>query len=259
MAVVVSAYGGGVNSTAKLIGIVERNDPRPDLILFADTGSEHPETEEYVRSFSEWCVAHGLPPILVVKWIRKDGSFESIEDNCLRLKMLPSIAYGHKGCSVKWKRQPQDKYVASWQPAIDAWARGEKVVKLLGYDAGEPQRAKIRDDALYAYDYPLIRWGWGREECENAIRRAGLQVPAKSSCFFCPSKKKREVLEMRKRPDLLQRSLALEANADLTDISGLGRSYAWRDLIRADENQVKLFPKDSLVDEPCGCYDGGDE
>jgi hypothetical protein len=160
---------------------------------------------------------------------------------------------------VKWKRQPQDKYVASWQPAIDAWARGEKVVKLLGYDAGEPQRAKIRDDALYAYDYPLIRWGWGREECENAIRRAGLQVPAKSSCFFCPSKKKREVLEMRKRPDLLQRSLALEANADLTDISGLGRSYAWRDLIRADENQVKLFPKDSLVDEPCGCYDGGDE
>jgi len=41
MTMVVS-YGGGVNSTAVLVGMVERGI-RPDAILFADTGGEHPQ------------------------------------------------------------------------------------------------------------------------------------------------------------------------------------------------------------------------
>ena len=39
----VVAYGLGVNSTALLVEFVKR-DIRPDLILFADTGGEKPET-----------------------------------------------------------------------------------------------------------------------------------------------------------------------------------------------------------------------
>ena len=39
----VVSFGGGVNSTALLIGLEER-DERPDYILFADTGGEKPET-----------------------------------------------------------------------------------------------------------------------------------------------------------------------------------------------------------------------
>ena len=39
------------------------------------------------------------------------------------------------------------------------------------------------------------------------------------------------------------------------DIKGLGRSYAWKDLIAADARQIKLFGE-SRVEEPCGCYDG---
>jgi len=259
MSVEVVAYGGGVNSTALLVGKVQRCE-RPDLILCADTGSELPGFYTYVTMFSAWLVERDFPEIQMVKWIRKDGSFESIEDNCIRLNMLPSIAYGHKGCSVKWKRQPQDKFVETWQPAVEAWARGEKVIKLLGYDADEPQRARVRDDELYTYDYPLIRWGWGRDECEEAIKAAGLPSPGKSACFFCPSSKKREVFALRENhPDLLARALALEANADLTSIAGLGRSYAWSDLIRSDESQVRLMFPESPVEEPCGCYDGGNE
>jgi len=39
----IAAYGGGVNSTAMLIGFVERNI-KPDHIIFSDTGGERPET-----------------------------------------------------------------------------------------------------------------------------------------------------------------------------------------------------------------------
>ena len=41
------SYGGGVNSTALLIGLHQHRIP-VDLILFADTGAEHPHTYAYL-------------------------------------------------------------------------------------------------------------------------------------------------------------------------------------------------------------------
>jgi 3'-phosphoadenosine 5'-phosphosulfate sulfotransferase (PAPS reductase)/FAD synthetase len=41
------AFGGGVDSTAMVIGLVNRNQPI-DLILFADTGAERPETYKHI-------------------------------------------------------------------------------------------------------------------------------------------------------------------------------------------------------------------
>ena len=46
----------------------------------------------------------------------------------------------------------------------------------------------------------------------------------------------------------------MEANAELTSVKGLGRNFAWRDLIRAAESQLDLFP--ALIEQDCGCYDG---
>jgi hypothetical protein len=46
----VVAYGMGVDSTAMLIGLEQRGI-RPDLILFADTGSEKPDTYLYAPIF----------------------------------------------------------------------------------------------------------------------------------------------------------------------------------------------------------------
>ena len=57
---VVVSYGGGTNSTAMLIGMVERSEP-VDLILFADTGGERPGTYAYVDLFSGWLRERGYP------------------------------------------------------------------------------------------------------------------------------------------------------------------------------------------------------
>lgn len=48
--VLVASYGGGVNSTAMLIGMQERGEI-PNLIMFADTGGEKPETYAYLQRF----------------------------------------------------------------------------------------------------------------------------------------------------------------------------------------------------------------
>jgi len=58
----------------------------------------------------------------------------------------------------------------------------------------------------------------------------------------------------RDHPELMERALAMEANADLTSIKGLGRNFAWRDLIQFTEAQIDMFTQP--IEEPCGCYDG---
>src|SRR5437867_108527 len=86
---IIVAFGGGINSTAMLIGMQQRG-VKPNLILFADTGGELPETYEHVRRFTAWLQAHGLPEIV---WVSKTfaGQLTTLEADCLRNKTLPSI------------------------------------------------------------------------------------------------------------------------------------------------------------------------
>lgn len=252
---IVVAYGGGTNSTAMLVGLHERGI-RPDLILFADTGGEKPHTYDHIKAVSAWCVGVGFPEIITVQSQDRQGDYYTLEERCLNNKMLPSIAYGFKSCSEKHKRRPQDKFVRNWDAARLAWECGLKVTKLIGYDADEERRAKIAEDGQYQYEYPLIAWGWGREECVEAIARADLPQPGKSACFFCPSSKKAEILDLAQRyPDLMVRAIAMEKNAELTSIKGLGRRFAWSDFIASSDAQSDLF-SDAGSETPCGCYDG---
>lgn len=248
------SYGGGVNSTAMLIGMIERNE-KPDAILFADTGGEKPETYEYVIQFREWLQKNGLELIVVAYSPSMQSPLGvdfacssrhgSLEDECHNNGTLPSKAFGFGGCSQKWKRFPMDKWVNQWQPAIDTWESGNKVCRAIGIHAGETRRGKIPDDDKFTYRFPLKEWGWAQHECVAAIVRAGLDVPGKSACFFCPSMRKAEILELaEKHPELLQRAVDMEENAvecgGLQTVKGLGRNYSWGSLVKADKQQLKL-------------------
>lgn len=235
---ILACVGGGTNSTAMLIGMVERGE-RVDLSLFSDTGGEKPHTYAHVLMLSEWLIGKGYPGIVTVS-----REVETLESDCLKRKALPGVVYGFKSCSDHFKMRPQRNYLK---------ANGIKpTVKLIGFDAGEPQRAKD----IPGNRYPLIEWGWDRADCIKAIDRAGIQQPGKSSCFFCPNSKKKEIYELRRMyPALADRAVAMEANAELTEIVGLGRSFAWGDLYKADDDQAKLF--EDLTFSRCDiCYDG---
>jgi hypothetical protein len=251
--VTVASYGGGVNSTAMLIGLQERGEI-PDLVLFSDTGGETPETYAYVRRFAYWLGRNGMPAIREVA-----APNTTLEAMCLRLNVLPPITFGFKTCSQRFKKEPQEKFINNWEPAQRAWASGERVVKLIGYDAGEPHRVVDYSDDKYTLRYPLIEWGWTREQCVEAIIRAGLCVPPKSACFFCPNRKPSEVLALkREHPELLERALEIERRAapNLKAVKGLGRDrYSWRELSEADDAQAKMFA-DYEREQPCECYDG---
>lgn len=249
------SYGGGVNSTAMLIEMYRRGI-RPDLTLFADTGGERPETYQAIETVSAWCVAKGFPPIRVVSHSSKKHGDKSLEEECLRSKTLPSIAYGYKKCSQKWKVAPQDKFLNANEQAKEVWSKGFKIVKFIGYDAGESRRASIPEDEKYIYKYPLIDWWLFREDCVEICRSEGLPT-AKSSCFFCPSMKRREIFHLKEsHPELFARAVAIERNADLQLIKGLGRNFSWEDIAHAEGLQCKLWESEAAAEIPCGCYDG---
>ena len=256
----VVSYGGGTNSTALLIGYVER-DIRPDLIMFADTGGEFERTYEYLVTFNNWLVDHGMPALTLVSNAGREGfRHTSLEDECHNNNTLPSLAFGFKGCSVKWKRQPMDRYIKNeWAPAQEAWDAGLRIRRVIGIDAGEAHRGKIPDDSKFTYEFPLVEWDWAREECLEAIERSGLPNPGKSACFFCPAARKHEVLDLAaKRPDLFERAVAMEHSAKDSlgpTVKGLGRNYSWERLVEADLAQGKFdFGEAPAID--CMCFDG---
>lgn len=250
----VVAFGGGVNSTAMLVEMHKRGI-RPALIIFADTGGERPETYETVKTVSAWCEAHGMPAVVTVQQ-HFQGKPESLESFCLRRSVLPSIAYGSKNCSQRYKSEPVDKYLNNWPLAKDEWKVGRKLLKAIGFDAGEERRAKPFTCDKYDSMYPLIEWNIWREDCVAICKSEGLPT-AKSSCFFCPSMTKPEIFTLkREHPDLAARAVAMEKQADLTTIKGLGRRFAWGDLLANDEAQGRLFPDEEPPELPCGCYDG---
>ena len=256
----VVGYGGGTDSTAMLIGLWKNHIP-VDLILFADPGGEQPHTYAYLEIMDRWLKEHDMPPITRVWYQEKSGQRLTLEQECLRSGTLPSIAYGRKSCSLKHKVAPQERFCNQYQHCLDTWTRGEKVVKFIGYDAGEERRRQgaVAHDLLdkkYQKQYPLMDWGWRRTDCIQAIQSAGLPLPGKSSCFFCPSMKRREIRTLYHRyPDLLARALAIEETAmpNLISVKGLGRDWAWRDFITADENQMVIPGAFSDEDLPCAC------
>lgn len=231
------AYGVGTDSTAMLIEM-ERRGIRPDLILSADTGSEHPRSYAYLPVINAWLASVGFPAVTIVRNPSPIAGDASLADECFRKSVLPSLAYGGHSCSIKWKIEPQNRYVRSWQPAVDAWKRGELVRKAIGYDAG-PRDVRRRmksanvTDPHYDYWYPLIEWGLIRENCIEIIRAAGLPLPGKSACWMCPASKAGEIDALRTdHPELLARAVEIETRAKargLRTVKGLGRSFAWGD------------------------------
>lgn len=245
---VIASYGGGTNSTALLVECVKRGI-RVDVITFADTGGEKPHTYAYVEYFSKWLVAQGYPEIITVK------ANTTLEADCLKRNALPSLAYGFKTCSQRFKIAPQEKFFNNLEAAKAFWRSGRKIVRLIGYDADEPYRVREYEDKKYSNAYPLVEWNMGRDECVQSIKDAGLEQPGKSACFFCPSSQVSEIKWLQvNHPELLDRALKIESQAELTQVTGLGRNFAWQSVA----DQGDMFADNLIAPElACGCYDGG--
>ena len=266
------AYGLGVDSTAVLVELYKRGI-RPDAILFADTGDEKAETYNYLPIINAWLSTVGFPPVTTVRYqpvnFKNWPPYHSLGENCLINGTLPSLAFGFKSCSLKWKVVPQNKWTEAWPMAVDYWRTGGKVKKIIGYDCSPKDKKRYHhalgmQDDKYEYWYPLIEWGLDREACKATIRSAGLPVPPKSACKFCPATQPEELHLHRK--EYLRYIVIMEARAkprlqgcmtqEELDIDFLRRHKLWeRNLQKANlrKREVLLLKEPTLKMVGAGC------
>lgn len=289
---IVVSYGGGKNSTAMLIAMVYKGIV-PNLILFADTGAELPETYDWINKFSSWLVSNGFPAITVVKKEQKEArkerksvlvkwklsyknlewfylelclgmlanghqyiSYGNLYEKCVALKTLPSRTFNRGECSMSWKVEPQERYTKNWYKGT------AKIRKFIGYHAGEVFRLINKsknpfDDDTYRYEYPLIDWGLHEHHCVALISSIGLGIPPKSSCFFCPNRKRADVVSLKEsHPELYEAACFLEENFIPRENAfvGLGRRWRWSDIdtLTPLEQTITALRDEQRV---CACLD----
>lgn len=227
---VMAACGMGVDSVAMIIEWLAQGR-RLDLVLFADTGAEKSATYAFIPTFAAWLKAKGIA-FHIVRYQPKDfknyPAYRSLLENSISNQTLPSVSFGFGSCSIKWKAAPQHTFAKAWAPAVEAWANGGKVIKLIGYDCGKADQRRYAEregyeDSAYEFVYPLREWGWKREDCAARIVAEGLPLPVKSSCFFCCATKPHELHDYTVAELRLIVLMEARAMPRLTKIEGLWR------------------------------------
>ena len=214
------SFGAGRDSSAMLVEMYKRG-VKPHVIMFADVGNEWPETYKALATMGRWCASVGFPPITVVRYVPKKFKHEPYYDlfgNCIANHTLPSMSFGMKGCSLKWKASIMDKFVSTVCVETREWLEaGGRCQRLIGYDNGAKDKCRgavCKDETKWEYVYPLRTWGLDREACGETLLAAGLPLIHKSACVMCASMQIHELVELAENhPDLLALAIKLEDRA----------------------------------------------
>jgi hypothetical protein len=214
----VFSFGGGVQSTAALV-LAAQGDLDVDAFLFANVGddSENPATLRYVREIAmPYAKAHNISLIELCK-TRRDGV---VADTLYQRLMKPTSrsigipvrlagngAPANRSCTSDYKV----RVIATWCYRHGA-RRANPATTLLGISLDEFRRMRTDSGIPYTrLGYPLIDRRMSRMDCVNVIVRAGLPVPPKSSCWFCPFHSLNAWREIRERePVLFAKAVDLE-------------------------------------------------
>ena len=184
--------GVGVNSVA---GILHYGLDAYDEILFSDTGSEKPETYEYLKFLNE-----------EKKWnitIINDHYGKSLYDYYIDRKIYPTPAF--RDCTGKFKISPIKRYLRK------KYGKKETFLSDIFIDYGEFHRMKTSDVKYQTLNYPLVMDKIDRDQCVKIIKDAGYPIPMKSGCFMCPFSKKADWIDLKNNhPKLWEDALRLE-------------------------------------------------
>jgi hypothetical protein len=209
------SYGGGVQSTAALV-LAARREIDFRLFVFANVGddSEHPKTLEYVTEVAgPYAERHGLQlhEVRKTRFKKPETLLGHLErDNRsigIPARMNDSGAPGRRSCTLDLKVKP----IAKWMAGRGATAESPGVIGLgISLDEYERMRSEA-SERVVRLEYPLIALRLQRSDCVRIIAEAGLSLPVKSSCWFCPYHRLTHWTRMRREePDLFAKSVALE-------------------------------------------------
>ena len=242
----VLSFGGGVNSVALMVVLLREGLPF-DEAIFADTGGEVPETYQYLEIAGKYLAEHEVPLTVVSKRGR------SLYDTAWDRRVFPSAIW--RWSTRDFKVTPIQRHYRSLDTHINQYLA-------IAWD--EIHRMKDSRVDYITNLYPLIDRQLTRADCIEIIQEAGLPIPQRSSCYFCPFNSVDRWRWLHEtHPDLYEKAIALEERSkhfpsqrltdqafrDRTDISL--RSLAE---VFASGGPLPSLPVTEL--EPCGAECG---
>lgn len=213
----VFSYGGGVQSTAVLC-LTAEGKLKYDAMLFANVGndSEHPKTLQYMRDVARpFAEKHGIE-LLELQKRDKDGNKVTLLSKMLNTHTstitipvrMSNGSPGHRVCTVDFKI----KVIEKWMRQAGATKKAPGTIGI-GISLDEIGRMKTDSQTSWVVkEHPLIDLRLRRADCIKIIAAAGLPVPPKSACYFCPFHRLGEWQRMkREEPELFERSAEIES------------------------------------------------
>lgn len=217
-----------------------------DAMLFANVGhdSENPDTLAYLERVAKpYAASIGIPFHELQRPSRKTLYGDLVGDNrSIRIPAyMASGAPGRRSCTANYKIN----VIASWTKRHGATPSHPATVGL-GISLDEMERMNTSRIPWQINEYPLIDLRLTRQACVNLIMAAGLPIPPRSSCYFCPYKTHSEWQRLRaESPELFERACQLERRLnEKRAMLGKDAVFLHRSLIPLEQavgDQMTLF------------------
>lgn len=207
-------YGAGVQSTTMLyLAIAGDIKPRPDAVMFADTGDEPQQVYDQVKRAVAECARVDIPFYIVSQDRRlSDAIVAQHEDGSVLAadggdSYIAIPAFGDRGgmgrrqCTREFKIEPLDKKcreLMGYKPYQRIPAGS--CVKWIGISTDEASRMKDSRTKWVVSRWPLIELRMSRRDCVIWLEEHGHPVPSKSSCIFCPYKSRKHWRDIKQDP-----------------------------------------------------------
>lgn len=211
------SFGGGVQSMAALVlGVQGKIDYATFVFSNVGDDSEMPPTLRYIEDVAKpYAAANGID-LIEVRRKNRAGETVTLYKEVMRedrrgidipIRAAATGAPMNRQCTNHFKSQ----VVGKWTKAHGA-TKGNPAIIGLGISIDEWQRVNSNSRiAWHVNEYPLIDLRLSRNDCVTIIRNAGLPVPPKSACWFCPFTRRSEWTRMKQdNPSLFMNAVVFE-------------------------------------------------
>lgn len=235
--------GGGTQSMAITVLIIQGRLPKPDYSLIVDTGREKQSTWDYFENVSRPALAAiGIDLVRVSKEKYATVDIWSKKGTTLLIPAFTSQTEdGGKlssWCSGEWKTAVGER-----------WLRENGVKKSrnwIGYSVDERRRWASKIDKP-EFRLPLVvDISMTRQQAVDLVKDFGWPPPPRSACHMCPNQGNDEWLETKiNRPEEFAAAVALEKEIQEKD------PFAWLHQERKPLSEVNFEKKQTDEERQC--------
>lgn len=234
----VLSLGAGVQSTTMLLMACHGEiTPRPDFVIFSDTGWEPKKVYEHLAWLRTETAKYGITitetktgniredilkaargerfaslPFFVISQVpiyeippapEEDDNQISLMEFNESAPVPKVIGYKNKKgmvrrqCTNEYKIKAIRKATREWLGYVPRKRVKEKVIMWKGISTDESQRMSDSLDKWIEFRYPLIDADMSRQDCLTWMENKGYPVPPKSSCIGCPFHDDKMWLDMK--------------------------------------------------------------